>query len=71
MGSAQEGLCTVLVKSFAHLMLWIFRDPPERGGLILNIVEYEKIYKLPTPSKVYLFPPGRLEKNSHLNVRNF
>ena len=34
---------TVLVKSFAHLMLWIFCDPPERGGLTLNIVEYEKI----------------------------
>ncbi len=23
-------ICTVLVKSFAHLMLWIFCDPPER-----------------------------------------
>ncbi len=30
--------CTVLVKSFAHLMLWIFCDPPERGGLTLNMV---------------------------------
>ncbi len=49
---------TVLVKSFAHLMLWIFCDPPERGGLS-------------TPSKVYLSPPGWLEKNPHLNVRNF
>ncbi len=27
-------------------------------------------YKLSRPSKVYLSPPGRLEKNSHLNVRN-
>ncbi len=34
---------TMLVKGFAHLMLWIFCDPPERGGLTLNIVECEKI----------------------------
>ncbi len=62
----------MLVKSFAHLMLWIFCDPPERGGLTLNIVEYAELhYKLSTPSKVYLSPPWRLEKNSHLNVRNF
>ena len=49
------GYATVLVKSFAHLMLWIFCDPYERGVL----------------TKVYLSPPGRLEKNSYLNVRNF
>ncbi len=35
---------TVLVKSFAHLMLWIFCEPPERGGLTLTMVEYEMIY---------------------------
>ena len=35
---------TVLVKSFADLMLWIFCDPPERGELTLNMVEYEPIY---------------------------
>ena len=27
---------TVLVKSFAHLMLWIFCDPPERGQSITH-----------------------------------
>ncbi len=60
-------------------MAWIFCDPHERGGLILNIVESEKI----NPQKwvscrtplytVHPFqsPPGRLEKESHLNVRNF
>ncbi len=33
----------MLVKSFAHLMLWIFWDPPEKGGLTLNMVEYETL----------------------------
>ncbi len=41
--SVSEQLCksTVLVKSFAHLISWISCDPPERGGLILNMVVYE------------------------------
>ena len=29
------------------------------------------VTKLSTPSIIYLSPPGRLGKNSHLNVRNF
>ena len=64
---------TVLVKSFAHLMLWIFCDTPwERGanfehGWVWN----DLFYKLSTTSKVYLSSLGRLEKKFYLNVRNF
>ena len=35
---------TILVPIYT--VLWIFCDPPERGGLTLNIVEYEKINSL-------------------------
>ncbi len=38
---------TVLVKSFAHLMLWIFCDPPERGGLTLPISSRNARKKFP------------------------
>ena len=36
---------TVLVQSFAHLMLQIFCDPVEGGGLTLNMVEYTQNMK--------------------------
>ncbi len=33
----------VLVKSFAHFVLWLFCDPPAGGGLILNMVQYLRL----------------------------
>ncbi len=54
--SAGQKFCTFNAMNF----LW---PPWERGA--------ELHYKLSTTSKVYLSPPGRLEKKFDLNVRNF
>ncbi len=45
----------------SHILCYDFpvTPPPPGGGLLLNMMQY----KLSTTSKVYLSPPGRLEKN--------
>ena len=60
--SAGQKFCTFNAMDF----LW----PPWERGANFEHSGVWKNYKLSIPSKVYLSPPGRQEKNSHLNVRN-